>query len=142
MPTAPTQQIHSSAVNNRFGVLPAAGTTSFTSPVDGTLEISGAISTTGVLFYCELPALTATQLPNGQTITVSLVEGNDPTFATQVVTTTQVGVLTGVGVSGSAKAVFATRPAAVGGRYIGFKAVASAGAAASGVAFALGVAKT
>jgi hypothetical protein len=94
-----------------------------------------------ILFYLQAPALTTTQLPDGETVTYTLVEGNDPTFGS-VVSSTVMGVQTGAGSAGAAAAIFAALGKFAGGQYIGLKITASASANASGMPITLAIAST
>jgi hypothetical protein len=94
-----------------------------------------------ILFYVQSPSLTAGQLPDGETITYTLVEGNDPAFASPT-SSTVMGVQTGAGGAGAAAAIFAAPGKFQGGKYVGLKITASAGANAAGVSITLAIAQT
>jgi len=117
------------ALHNRTLSLPAGGGTSTSALIDGAAtplpEHAGDI-----VAVLDAPALTTAQLPNGETITYSFLESNNADLSSPI-STTQLGVQSGAGGAGAAAAVFGCRPKNAGGKYWGFKAVASASAAAT-----------
>lgn len=115
---------------------PAGGASITTNGIDGG-QLPRPIQ--NILAYVDAPALNGTQLPNGETLTFSLLESNDRTFATFTSQTTM-GVQTGAGGNGAPAACFAARPKLAGGTYLAMRVTASAGANASGDTLILGFA--
>jgi len=131
----PSQRL---ALLQRSRAIPAGGASASTPPMSGG-DLAPLLP--ALLFYVQPPAMTTTQLPDGETLTYTLVEGNDSTFATTV-STTVLGVQTGAGGVGAAAATFASPAKLAGGRYIGLKITASASANAAGVSITLAIAAT
>lgn len=111
-------------------LIPAGGATALSPSYDGSQQ--GFLHPNCVAVI-DTPALTTSQLPNGETITFQLLESNSPTLSTPISTTT-LGVQTGAGGVGAAAVTFGGRLKYAGGRYWGIAAVASASANAAGVA--------
>ncbi len=82
------------------------------------------------LLFVEAPALSVTELPNGQTITYQLLESNSSNLSSPT-DTIAMGVQTGAGGVGAAAAIVAARRT-YSGKYFGLKITASATANASG----------
>lgn len=89
-----------------------------------------------LLPFVEAPALTVSQLPNGATVTFTLLESNDPTFTTNI-TSTVMGVQTGASGTGAAAATFCAEPAYAGGKYMAMKIAASSGVNLAGISYTL-----
>jgi hypothetical protein len=118
--------------------IPAGGASAASPPISGG-DIAPLLP--AVLFYVQAPALLTAQLPDGQTLTYTLVEGNDPTFASDS-NETVMGVQTGAGGAGAAAAIFAAKGKFQGGQYIGLKITASSTANAAGASVTLQIAGT
>jgi hypothetical protein len=131
----PSQRL---AMLQRSVAIPAGGASAFTPPVNGT-DLADVLPT--ILFYVLAPAMTTSELPDGQTFTYTLVESNDPAFGSTI-STTVMGVQTGAGSAGAAAAAFAAQAKLQGGRYIGLKIAASSTANAAGTSITLAIAAT
>jgi hypothetical protein len=130
------------ALRNRLG----QHSRSATPPAAGGFSLSGALNggelanlIPDVLFYTEAPALDASQLPDGETITYTLIESRDDRLSDPNTTTT-LGVQTGAGGAGAAAVIFACRAKYRGGSFIGLRVDASARANVAHEDFTLGVA--
>ncbi|MHC4880175.1 MAG: hypothetical protein ACYTGL_27310 [Planctomycetota bacterium] len=80
------------------------------------------------------PALSATELPDGETITFSIWQATQPDFSDEVALYADVLVLSGFSGSGTPALSATTALAGVGTRYVRVKATASSGVAAPTVA--------
>lgn len=126
------------ASKHQFGVTgPTTGQIVTTPPI----RDPDAISVPNVLFFVDAPALTTAQLPDGQTVTYALLEGNDPTMTT-FTSRTVMGIQTGAGGAGAPAATFCARAKFVGGSLLGMQITASASANASAAILTLSVAPT
>lgn len=88
-------------------------------------------------FIVEIPALTATQLPNATTITVDVIEAANAALTGVVVVHKALLVVTGAGGVGCAAASARFRPATDQMRYVGFQLTGVATVAASGSSAAM-----
>lgn len=118
------------------GALPAGGASSATTSLDLQTDSTGSF-VIPCEFIANLPALTSTALPNGQTISYSVQHA--PDNATWTTLIPEVAVQTGTGSAILASAPTFRVPPTVN-RYIRLLATASASAASSGVTFSLGMA--
>jgi hypothetical protein len=92
-----------------------------------------------VLFYVDAPTLDADELPDGESITYTLTEGNDlQSPSNESIIATQ----TGSGGKGSIGRTFAVRPKLRGGQLFGLRIDATAGARVKHAKFGFGVALT
>ena len=91
----------------------------------GSVDLGDAPHVSGAEIRVNVPALDATELPDGETVTVTVEESDDDvSFAAARV----VGVVTGAAGAGAEAASFRYAPASTGARYHRLSAVSSAGA--------------
>lgn len=112
---------------------PAPGSFSLSAAIRGA-ELSAAVP--NLLAYVDAPALSAAELPDGESVTYTLVECADPRLG-EVHSSTILGVQVGVDGKGAAAATCGARPRRRGGAYIGLRVDASAGAKLAGLKFTL-----
>lgn len=87
---------------------------------------SRGIQPNGVEFLLTAPALNATEMPDGKTMTYDLLGSDNADLSAPSVTMPRVIIQTGAGGVGAAGATHRYRPAANGPRYWGFKGTGSA----------------
>jgi hypothetical protein len=85
-----------------------------------------------LLFCVNAPALSTGQLPDGETLTYSLVTSNVANFGS-IATSVQIGVQKGAGGAGVPAQILAAKFPGGPGSFWGLQIVASSAAAASGV---------
>jgi hypothetical protein len=107
MPEQSNEQIPS----NRLCTMPNSGATNYSAP----LRAGELVNHKRLIFYVDVPAIPFASLPNAATVAFSLVEGNDSTFASQVISTTALGTVTGAASAGAPSATFGCRAVLAGG---------------------------
>jgi hypothetical protein len=122
----------------RVAAGPSESSTSVSEPIDGG-HLGDLVP--DILFFIDAPALDGSQLPDGATLTYTLLESRDAHFR-DVQSSTVLGVQAGAGGVGAVAAAFCARPAFRGGNFFGLRVDASAGVHVKSERFALQVALT
>jgi hypothetical protein len=93
--------------------------------VSGSVDLGDAPHVSGAELRFNSPALNATELPDGESVTYAVEESDDDVSFTSLCT---VGAVTGAAGAGAAAESFRFAPASTGARYHRLSAVSSAGA--------------